>query len=101
MKAWYLSVKDGDDGHFVVFADNRNAARNQADSKDLVYDRWIDIQAHRARKWDGLEKLSDAELNNRLWRDGWQWLEYAAPDPDETTDEDFYKWYESIFGSTK
>lgn len=30
MKAWYLSTRDGDDGSFIVFAENRNAARAQA-----------------------------------------------------------------------
>lgn len=98
MKAWYLSVKDGDDGHFVVFADTRNGARNQADSKDLIYDRWIDIQAHRAPKWDGLDILSQRGLDKELWRDGWGWLEYSTPEPEETTDDEFYEWYDKNFG---
>lgn len=98
MKAWYLSIKDGDDGRFLVFADTRNDARNQADSKDLMYDRWIDIEAHRAPKFDGLEKLSQRELDKVLWRDGWQWLDYSAPEPEETSDEEFYEWHDAIFG---
>lgn len=99
MKAWYLEVKDSDDGRFVVFADTRNAARSQADSNDMMYDRWIDIQATRAKKYDGLEKLSKRELDKVLWRDGWEWLEYSAPTPEETTDEQFYEWYDRTFGA--
>jgi len=99
MKAWYLSIKDDEDqGRFVVFSNTRNGARNQADGNDLMYDRWIDIQAHRAPQWDGLEKLSKRELDKELWRDGWEWLDYACPAPEETTDEEFYTWYDGIFG---
>ena len=99
MKAWYLSVKDSDDGSFIVFANTRNEARNQADSNDLMYDRWIDIEARRAPRWDGKENLPKRELDKELWRDGWQWLEYHAPEPEETTDEEFYAWYDKHFGA--
>lgn len=99
MKAWYLEIKDGDDGRFIVFSDNRNGARSQADSNDLMYDRWIDIQATRAKKYDGLEKLPKRELDKVLWRDGWEWLDFSCPHPEETTDEQFYEWYDGIFGS--
>ncbi len=98
MKAWYLAIKDGDDGRFVVFSDTRNGARNQADSNDLMYDRWIDIEAHRAPKYDGLETLTKRELDKVLWRDGWEWLDYSCQPPEETTDEQFYEWYDGIFG---
>lgn len=98
MKAWYLSIKDGDDGRFLVFANTRNDARSQADSKDLMYDRWIDIEAHRAPRFDGLEKQSQRELDKVLWRDGWEWLDYSCPSPEETTDEEFYKWYDATLG---
>lgn len=97
MKAWYLSIKNGDDGRFVVFSDTRNGARSQADSNDLFYDNWIEIEATRAKKFDGLEKLPKRELDKVLWRDGWQWLDYDAPEPDDTTDEQFYAWYDAIF----
>lgn len=101
MKAWYLSVKDDDDqGRFIVFAESRNGARNKADSNDLMYDRWIDIQAHRAPKYDGLENLTKRELDLVLWRDGWEWLEFRCPEPSETTDEIFYEWYDATFGVT-
>lgn len=101
MKAWYLEVKDGDDGRIVVFANTRNEARSWADSKDLMYDRWIDIEARRATKFDGLEKLSQKELDMVLWRDGWEWLDFSTPEPEETSDAEFIKWYEDNFEATK
>lgn len=99
MKAWYLEIKDSDDGIFVVFANTRNGARNQADSKDLFYDSWIDIRATRAPKYDGLETLTQRELDKVLWRDGWEWNEYLSPEPEETTDQQFFDWYDQYFGS--
>jgi hypothetical protein len=98
VKAWYLEVKDSDEGRYLVFANTRNAARSQADSNDLMYDRWIDIVATRAPKYDGLEKLTKRELDKTIWRDGWTWLDYDAPDEAEATDEEFYAWYDGIFG---
>jgi hypothetical protein len=100
MKAWYLEIKDSDEGRYVVFANTRNEARVQADSKDLMYDRWIDIIAYRAPKYDGLEKLTQRELDKVLWRDGWEWLDFSCPAPEETTDEQFYEWYDTIFQPT-
>lgn len=102
MKAWYLSIKDGDDGIFVVFANTRNEARAQADSNDMFYDRWIDIEARRAPDLDGMDKLPRRELDHYLWREkGWNWLDIDAPDESETTDEQFYEWYDSAFGASR
>lgn len=98
MKAWYLTTRDGDDGSFIVFANTRNEARAQADSNDLMYDSWLDIVATRAKRWDDKEKLPKRELDKELWRDGWQWLEYEPPEESESTDQDFYDWYDKAFG---
>lgn len=98
MKAWYLEIKDSDEGRFVVFANNRNDARKQADSNDMYYESWIDIRAYRAPQYDGLEKLSKKELDKTLWRDGWWWLDLETPDQESTTDEEFYKWHHDTFG---
>lgn len=99
MKAYFLSIKDDDmdQGGFIVFANTVQEARKQADSKDLQYERWIDIQAHRDKKYDGMENLSDAELALVQWKDGWRWVDHEEPDADEVTDEDFIKWYERTF----
>jgi hypothetical protein len=102
MKAYFLSIRDDDmdQGGFTVFANNVQEARKQADSKDLQYERWIDIQAHRSPLYDGMENLSEVELCKLQWREGWNWVDrYDMPDPDEATDDDFYKWYEGNFGA--
>lgn len=97
-KAWYLDIKDDpDQGAFIVFADTRNEARGQAGQNDLIYDRWIDVQARRAKQYDGMENLSDVELALHQWHDGWRWFDFNYPDPDEATDEEFIKWYEDNF----
>lgn len=99
MKAYYLSIRgDEDQGHFLVFAKTVNEARKQADSNDLQYDRWIDVQAHRAKRWDDKENLPEHDLAKEQWREGWRWIDrYDLPDPDEATDEEFYKWYGENF----
>ena len=98
MKAWYLDIKDDpDQGAFVVFANTRNEARAQADSNDLFYERWIDIQAVRYKKYDGMEKLDAAHLALEQWKNGWRWFDIDYPDPDTATDEEFLKWYTETF----
>lgn len=98
MKAWYLDINgDPDQGAFIVFANTRNEARAKADNCDLFYDRWIDIQAVRAKSYDGMEKLDDAHLALEQWKSGWRWFDIDYPDPDTATDEDFIKWYEETF----
>ena len=98
MKAYYLGVRgDNDQGELVVFADTAQEARKLINGTDLQYERWIDVRAYRAKQWDGLENLSQAELHLRLWREGWRWFDMNYPDPDEDTDETFLKWYEDTF----
>lgn len=100
MKAWYLDIKnDPDQGAFVVFANTRNEARGMADSKDLMYDSWIDISATRFRSMDDKEHLDDAHLTLELWRNhGWRWWDIEYPEPEETTDAEFLKWYDGVYG---
>jgi len=97
MKAYFVSVKDNDDqGGFTVFANTVQEARKKIPG-DLEYDRWIDVQAWRTKQFDNMENLSKAELTKAQWRDGWNWEDYYnMPDCDEATDEDFYKWYDSL-----
>ena len=98
MKAYYLDIKnDPDQGAFIVFANTRNEARSQADSNNLMYDTWLDIQAIRANEYDGLESLKNSELQLKQWRNGWRWFDVDYLDPDETTDTEFYEWYKSNF----
>jgi len=100
MKAWTLSIKDDpDQGTFVVFADTREEARSYADSNDLIYDRWVDIEALRFYDMDDKEHLDKAHLLLELWRDhGWRFVdELGEPDADEATDEEFLEWYSKNF----
>ncbi len=103
MKAYYLSIQDDpDQGTFVVFADTRNQARSQADGHDLFYDSWLDIHAVRAKKYDDLENLSEAELHLKLWHDGWRWYDIDdMPDVDEATDQDFLDWHKRTFNRSE
>lgn len=99
MKAYYLSIKDNEDeGTELVFANTVQEARKQVNSTDFQYDSWIEVQAHRAKTYDGMENLTDAELAKEMWRkSGWQWFDRHTPDPDETTDDEFIKWYKKEF----
>lgn len=98
MKAWYVDIKDDpDQGAFIVFADTRNEARSMAGGHDLVYDTWLDVQAVRAKHYDGMEKLDKPHLELEKWKEGWRWFDHDYPDPDEATDEEFLKWYKDNF----
>lgn len=100
MKAWCVSIKDDEDqGMLIVFAENRNEARSK--TGDLMYDNWIDIIAVRDKRYDGLEKLTEAELALRQWRDGWRWYDMDYPEPEDATDAEFLKWYKDNFGGTE
>lgn len=101
MKAWSLDINnDPDQGVFVVFANTRNEARGRASGCDLMYDSWLDVRAVRFKAMDDKEKLDPAHLHLDLWRNhGWTWIDSAIddPDPENTTDEKFIKWYEETF----
>lgn len=98
MKAWRLEITtDPDQGNLIVFANTRDEARSL--TGDLMYDRWVDISATRFKQLDGMEKLSQREIDYILWREhGWRWFELDSPDEEETTDEQFYEWYDKYFG---
>lgn len=100
MKAYYLSIRDDpDQGGQIVFAKTAREAKTKL-TDDLIYDRWIDLEAHRAKEYDDMENLSDAELALVKWKNGW-WWDGKYPDPDTDTDEEFLQWYKEMFGATK
>lgn len=100
MKAYSLSIKDNDDaGNEIVFAENAKAARNKIGDLADSLEEWIDLRVHRAKEYDGMEHLTDAQLANKQWRNGWRWFEMDYPDPDEATDDEFFKWYEANFSA--
>lgn len=102
MKAYYLSIKDNDDaGMQVVFANTAKEAKRLVSGE--VHDNleeYIYLRVNRAKRYDGMENLSRAELALKQWQDGWQWFDlYDVPNPDENTDAEFLAWYKSNFGS--
>jgi hypothetical protein len=99
MKAYYLQVRDDDDqGQVVVFANTSKEAKKRFNEYDFFYDNYIDIQVLRASPYDGMEKLSTAELALEQWHNGWRWFDMNYPDPDEATDPEFIEWYNNNFG---
>lgn len=103
MKAYYLSIKDDDEGIVaVVFAENAREAKKKVYSTYLVdywSGEWIYLRVNRAKKFDGKEKLTESELALFQWREGWRWNDHDYPDPDEATDEEFLEWYKDNFES--
>ncbi|MFD4554436.1 hypothetical protein ACFWP5_08910 [Streptomyces sp. NPDC058469] len=102
MKAYLLSVKDEDDaGQAVVFANTAKEAKKQVFAHDSLVEAleggWIDLRVHRSKRYDGMEKLSAAELALHQWPDGWQWFDMDFPYPDESTDAEFIEWYNDTF----
>lgn len=104
MKAYKLSVKDAEDaGNEIVFANTVQEARKQiygTELWDATDGEWLRVQAHRDKRYDGMENLNSAELALHQWHDGW-WFDpdYDFPDPDTATDAEFVEWYKSHFGS--
>lgn len=102
MKAYLLGDRsDPDAGNELVFANTAREARKQIYSTDICPDSWIDVTAHRAEKWDYLEGQPRREQYKAFWRDGWWFYESGCPDADEGTDEDFYKWFDNLWGEKK
>lgn len=100
IKAYSLSIADDpDQGQQIVFAETASEAKKKLDGEQFVYDRWIDIQAHRSRAFDGMENLTKAELALEQWREGWIWFDRDTPDCDESTDEQFIAWYKDNFAN--
>lgn len=101
MKAYRLSGGDDEGIYEIVFANTAREAKKLIDSTDLYYERWIDIEVRRYPAFDGMENLSKREFAKETWRYGWTWYDLATPEPEETTDEEFYKWYDENFGISK
>lgn len=100
MKAYVLEMKDDSDaGCEIVFANTAKEAKKQAIGKDFyeMSGEWLELRVRRYKHFDGMEKLSNAELAKEQWREGWWFHESGYPDPDETTDEQFIEWHNSKF----
>lgn len=101
-KAYMLGIRDDpDQGNQVVFAHNATDAKNQIDYDQFVFDRWIDIECLRSKRYDPYWELDAAHLALEQWKDGWRWFDIEYPDPDEATDEEFLWWYHVTFDRKK
>jgi hypothetical protein len=102
MKAYKLSIRDDDDaGCAIVFATNGREAKKQVHAYEYLSDAlqggWISLEVRRAAHYDGMEKLTKAQLALEQWHEGWRWFDMENPDPDEATDDEFLKWYKRNF----
>lgn len=99
MKAYYVFVRnDEDQGGGIVFAKTAQEARGHYSRFDLDPESWIDVAAHRSKKWDDMEHLPPEQLALLQWRDGWRWFFMEYPDVDTATDEEFLVWYKETIG---
>lgn len=102
IKAYYLSIKDGEDaGCAIVFAETSRAAKSKIYGTTLgdSVEEWIDIRVNRAKEYDGMESLTQAQLAKEQWRNGWEWFDMDYPNVEEATDQEFYEWYDKMFGT--
>lgn len=99
MKAYTLRVIDDyDQVQVIVFANTAKEAKKQFNSTGLETEQYIDIRVKRHPEFDNMENLSEIELAKNQWREGWTWYDEDTPDPEETTDEEFYEWYKNNLG---
>ncbi len=99
MRAYYLSIKDNDDaGQEIVFANTAKEAKKKIHTLYDDLDNYLDLRVNRAKEYDGMEKLSPAQLAFVQWQNGWRWFDVDYPDPDTATEAEFMEWYDSYFG---
>ena len=97
MKAYYLfSINEEEPGGYPVFAKNSREAKKKLNTTNLYLENYTNLRVRRLPQLDDKENLSEFERDKLLWRQrGWGFDEEdLPPDPDETTDEEFKKWYE-------
>lgn len=100
MKAYIIGLTSNPDvGNAIVFAKNSRDAKILAYGLDLTDTResFIDVTVYRAPNFDGMEKLSEREMMKVQWREGWWFHQDGCPAEDESTDEDFYMWYDRVY----
>ncbi|MFE7720115.1 hypothetical protein ACFU44_13860 [Nocardia rhizosphaerihabitans] len=99
MKAYKLHIRDNDDADAqIVFANTAKAAKRLVHGE--VWDNlenYIDLRVNRAQHFDDMENLDTAHLALEQWKQGWIWFDMDYPDPDDTPDEKFIKWYSDTF----
>ncbi|WP_429976639.1 hypothetical protein [Enterococcus sp. AZ051] len=104
MKAYKVGLKsDPDVGNEIVWAKNSKEAMKQAQTLDLAdtKESYIDVEVKRYSVIDDMENLSHREFTKAQWRDGWWFHQSGCPFEDVSTDEEFYKWYDSIYAPSQ
>jgi hypothetical protein len=99
MKAYYAYIADDDDaGGEIIFANTAQEAKKMAYGREFTsnLESYIYLRVRRDERYDGMEKLSPAELALHQWKDGWRWLDADYPDPDEATDQEFLEWHKRL-----
>ncbi len=100
MKAYIVGLTSNPDvGNAIVFAKNSRDAKILAYGLDLTDTResFIDVTVHRAPVFDEMEDLSEREIMKVQWREGWWFHQGDCPLEAESTDEDFYIWYDRVY----
>lgn len=100
MKAYYAHIVDDEDaGGEIIFAKTAQQAKSMAYGREFTanLESYIYLRAKRDKRYDGMEKLPEAELALHQWHDGWRWFDMDYPDPDEATDQEFLDWYNNNF----
>ena len=99
MKAYIGGIRSDDDaGNIIVFARTAKEAVKLVLQDEISDGResYIDVYAKRYSISDDMENLSREELMKEQWRDGWWFSQSDLPDKSESSDQDFYDWYEGI-----
>lgn len=95
MKAYIVGLRSNDDvGNEIVFAKNIKEAMKKAQKLDLTdqKENFIDVYVKRKDAFDGLENDPDGVLIKQ-WQEGWRFHKGLAPEPEVSTEQDFWDWY--------
>ncbi len=98
MKAYLLSVaNDPDQGEVLVWDTTaRDAKKNW--TRFLDADRFIDERVRRAPDFDNMERCTELEIMLKQWHEGWIWWDWQFPSVEDSTDDDFIKYYLEVYG---
>ena len=100
MKAYIGGIHSSDDaGNIIVFAKNSKEAVKLVLQDDIsdYRESYIDVYAKRYPAFDNMESLSHKEFMKEKWRAGWWFFQDGLPDESESSDQNFYDWYNKTF----
>ena len=102
MKAYIGGIHSNDDaGNIIVFAQTAKEAVKLVLQDDIsdYRESYIDVYAKRYPALDDMENLSHMELMKEKWRAGWWFFDDYPPEESESSDSQFYDWYDKTFRS--